>query len=1011
MEFRILGPIELRTDGQHHELGSPMLRRILAILALTPGEPVTVDALIDRLWGDRPPGRARSTLYTYATRLRKRIRAAVGDEVRMVYRDRGYVLETDPETIDWHRFRRLRDQARVMADSGRHEHALELHRTAAKLWRGEPLDRLTGEWADRNRRILESEREAATYDRMELELRLGHHADVIGELTRLIEDRPYDETLIGHLMLALYRSGRSADALADYRRTHRRFADELGTEPGAELQQLHRRILDRDDELDAPQVTLATTQPGENLNQLPRPVADFAGREPEIHGILTDLAAHDPGSTLPVYVLNGMPGVGKTTLAVHLAHRLRGTYPDGQYYVDLHAHRAEQGPADPSATLARLLKQLGVDAKRIPAELEERATLWRTRLAGRKILMVLDDAAGGEQIRPLLPGAPDCLVLVTSRQRLDGADGVRPCTLDGLSEADSVRLFSEIVGAARVDDPGTVAEVVRLCGRLPLAIRLVAARLRGRSAWTIRDLVERLARATDRLGELRAEDRGVRPAFELSYRNLTPEARRAFRRFSLNPGERFTQRAAAALLDASRPDTERALDELLDHHLLTEPAHGLFAFHNLLRVYATERTHDEDGENVRRTCTTRLDDYYLATAELADRVLRPHRHTDRHPTGRARTPHLRTPAEARERLDLEIFGMLAVARNRYMTIPRLAHFLAHFLDISARWIEATDIHEKVLDAWHTTGDRRAEAQTRVDVALMYLRTNRFDDAVETATAAVRLSRAIDDQHCTADALDRLGLACWYLDRHDEALAHLDSAGEIYRDLGDDKGTAEALMHRGFVLLRTDRYDRTLTCYRAALAAYRKLNDPYGQMEALNNIGDVELCLGNADRALYDYESAAALHDGPDDPHRHAILLNNIGNAKLHQGYTKEAIDHQKRALDIYQEIGAQSSVSAVLNDIGTTYQTMGRLKDALLHYKKSLSIARDVSEIHEECRSLRLSATTYLQLGKYTIALSEAQQALELTNRCNDLHENTRILETYKEIALHQPENQSIQTP
>ncbi len=446
MEFRALGPIELWSAGQRHDLGPARAQCILAVLLLTPRTIVPAETLIDRLWDTRPPPKARESLSVYVARLRASLRQAVGDSVQLAGRARGYMLEVDPEAVDVHQFRRLRRQADALAASGDYDHAAVLLREADGLWRGQALAGISGDWVARMRDGLEEERRAAILERVGCELELGRHADLVGELRHLLVLYPSDETLVAHQMTALYWSGRHADALSLYRETRSRLIDEQGTEPGPMLSELHQRILGHDPEL-------AVRPPGQRPggaappDTLPPETAEFVGRQEEL-GLLTGGHGSIPG----IAIIAGMPGVGKTALAVRAAHQLCGQYPDGTLYLNLHAHDPGSTSLDPAEALHRLLRMLSVPAAQIPDTIGERVALWRAHLSRRRAVVILDDAAGHDQIRPLLPVTGRSLILITTRRRLPDSRGVRTLTLDVLSVDDAVTLFRWIAGEGRAGD-------------------------------------------------------------------------------------------------------------------------------------------------------------------------------------------------------------------------------------------------------------------------------------------------------------------------------------------------------------------------------------------------------------------------------------------------------------------------------------------------------------------------------------------------------------------------------
>src|SRR5215472_16296451 len=582
MEFRALGPIELWSAGQRQDLGSARTRCLLAILLLTPRTIVPAETLIDRLWDTRPPPKARESLSVYIARLRASLRQAVGDDPQLVGRARGYELDVDPETVDLHQFRRLRRQADALVASGDYEYATALLREADGLWRGQALAGIRGDWVARMRDGLEEERRAAILERIGCELELGHHAELVGEIGNLLAQYPLDETLVAHQMTALYWSGRPADAVSLYRETRSRLVDEQGTEPGPMLSELHQRILRRD-----PRLAVGPTdrRPGRapRPDTLPDETAEFVGRRKELEQLTSE-----EDSTPGITVIEGMPGVGKTALAVRAARLVSGQYPDGTLYLNLHSGDPGTRSLDAAEALHRLLRMMSVPAAQIPDTIGNRVALWRAQLSRRRAIVFLDDAAKPDQIRPLLPepGSSRCLILVTTRRRLaDVGSAVRALTVDVLAADDAGALFRQIAGEDRTRDPDQVAEVVRLCGRLPLAIQLAAGRVAQDRRLGLDSLIEELSLSSARLGGTGAAGPEVMSAFDLSYHSLEAGHQRFFRRLGASPGDSVSMHAAAALDGCTLAEAEKAIAALLDYHLLTRASEGQFRFHDLIRGY------------------------------------------------------------------------------------------------------------------------------------------------------------------------------------------------------------------------------------------------------------------------------------------------------------------------------------------------------------------------------------------------------------------------------------------
>jgi DNA-binding SARP family transcriptional activator/tetratricopeptide (TPR) repeat protein len=608
VEFRLFGGVEARVDGEPVDLGHARQRCVLAALLVEANQVVSVEQLTERVWAEHPPSSARNALHGYLGRLRTALGAAPGAEIGR--HSGGYLLAVDRQAVDLHRFRGLLDKARAADD----RRALECYRRAFQLWRGDLFAGLDTAWLDTVRAEVDEERLAAELDYTDVRLRCGQHAELLPALTGQAQTRPLDERLSAQLMLALYRSGRQAEALAHYEAARLRLADELGADPNPQLRELHQRILRGD-----PTLALADAVP---RNDLPGDVADFTGRAEEVRQLL-DAAPESAGAGMTVVIsaIDGMAGIGKTTLALRAAHQLASRYPDGQLFVDLHGHTEGRRPVEPAGALASLLTAVGVPIEQIPDSVEDRASRWRAELARRNVLVVLDNAATPTQVRPLLPGTAGSLTLITSRRRLAELDVSCSVSLDLLPAADAITLFTRIVGQQRVGaEPDAVAEVARLCGYLPLALRIAAARLRARPAWSVGHLLDRLGAEQRRLAELATGDRSVAAAFALSYHQLTPELQRLFRLLGLVPGPHWDAHLAAALTDTTVADAEEGLEQLLDVHLLTQPAPGRYQLHDLLREHANTIAVREESPERRDAAMDRMLGYYRAAGAAAVRT-------------------------------------------------------------------------------------------------------------------------------------------------------------------------------------------------------------------------------------------------------------------------------------------------------------------------------------------------------------------------------------------------------
>src|SRR5215467_14382837 len=1001
MEFRVLGPIELWSADRQHDLGPARERCVLAILLLTPGTIVPAETLIDRLWDTRPPAKARESLSAYIARLRGSLRQAGGDGVQLAGRARGYLLDVDPEAVDLHQFRRLRRQADALAADGDHDRAAALLREADGMWRGQALAGIDGGWVTRMRDSLEDERRAALLERVECELALGRHTDLVGELHHLLVAYPLDETFIAYQMTALYRSGRPGDALSLYRETRGRLVEEQGTEPGPALAELHQRILRRDPGLAAPSAErLPARLP--RPDTLPPETTEFVGRGEEL-GLLTA----EPGDAPRVSVIEGMPGVGKTALAVHAARLVSGQYPDGVFYLNLHSHDPGRQSLDAAEALRRLLQMLTGPAAQIPESPGERAALWRAQLSRRRAVVILDDAARLEQIGPLLPADDSrCLVLITSRHRIPGLTGARALTLDVLPADDAIALFRRIAGGSRAQDDQEVAAAVELCGWLPLAIQVTAGRLARDYPYRLGDLVAELSHAPALAGGAGAGLEWV-PAFDLSYRALEPRYQQFLRRLGLSPCAQISPHAAAALGGSTLAEAEEAIAVLLDHHLLTRAPDGQFRFHDLVRGYAAMCAARDESPSVHRQALGRLFDYYLATADEADRMLYPFRR--RMPVSVTRppaaTPAVATQEEAAAWLEAEWRNVLQAAqyaaRHEWKRkCADLIHALAGFVRIRAYWDEAIAAQTLALQAARDIADPGRIAQASLELCEVSQETGRHEETLPLAEDAASIYRSQADRRGEALALDQIGMAHARVTRYREALAYFREARILYDAVGDQRGVADAMSHAGIACWHLGRYPDAKNHLAKALSRYRSAGDRRGEAKTLNNLGRMHLLSGYHRDALEAYQDSLKIFADIGGAQNEAILYHNIGGVYDYKGSYEQALAAYQRALVIYRQIGDLPNQADVLNDIGAIFRKAECYDEALIHHEQAKLIAEEIGNQSQQVIAMRGIADVSRAWGRYNEAIDQYHKVLKLAREIGDPYEEAKILEGIGETTL-----------
>ncbi|NUT47566.1 MAG: tetratricopeptide repeat protein [Saccharothrix sp.] len=920
-------------------VGPPMQRCVLAVLALNAGDGVPIDRLVDVLWDEQPPGDARGLIHGYVSRLRKVLRPAGMEILR---RSPGYALDVDREAVDVHRFRAL--VARSL-DTTSDADAVRLLGEGLSLWRGEPLAGVGASGAvDRIRAGLAEERLTAAERWAEAALRLGRHREVVAELTVLAAEHPLREKIVALTMLALHHSGRRAEALARYEGTRRVLADQLGLDPGEELRRTHARVLRAEPE---PAVR-------RRPDSLPFDVPAFTGREAELDRLVGGAGA---GGTITISAIDGMAGIGKTALAVHAARRVAARYPDARLFIDLHGFTPGRAPVEPATALDTLLRSIGVPADRIPSDFDQRVLAWRAELADRKALLVLDNAADAAQVRPLIPGSPTCLVLITSRRRLPTLAGSVPLSLGLLSADEAAELVTVIVGERAAADPERVAELVELCGRLPLAVRLAATRLQHRPQWTVADLVDRLRAERTRLSELNTADRDITAIFDLSYRYLTPGQQRMFRLLGAHPGNDFDAFGAAALADTSAWDSEDVLESLVDHHLVDQPAAGRYSFHDLLKHHALELV---AADPERPDAVRRLLDYFLHVTKLATDLLQPGR---RQPV----TPVARVPEHVPALVDNgSALAWYAAEHRNLLNVVRYAeqggfdeHLAAlprnfgHYLVINHHVDELARIQEPAARAAHRLGDLAGESRSIYHLALTEYMACRYHAGLGHATRCVEIARELGDESGEGWALGVIGLLQYRLGDLDSALENHRRALRIQQRVGDERGTAICAANAGRTLLALGRPAEARALLEDALARSREIGDVNEEASNLTTLGTVHSRLGLADSAVEHLRAGLALAREAGNADYTVRGLIELADGLLRAGDPAEAKDHAERALDLLGHGRSADHLAEAHNTLGEIGAALAEPSTALDHHRRALDLADRIGYRLEAERALK----------------------------------------------------------
>jgi DNA-binding SARP family transcriptional activator/Tfp pilus assembly protein PilF len=945
VSFTLLGPVRVAVVGRSVDLGPGKQRCLAAVLLLSAGQPVPVATLIDRTWGERPPAGARGVLATYVTRLRRMVEAAgAGPSVVFRFVDGGYRVDCAAAAVDVHRSRLLATQAREAAASGDDQRAADGFRAALRDWQPVALAGVPGDWAVGARAGLGRERLALLVDVARAELRLGRTEQVIAELGDLVDEHPSNEDLAAELIGALLHGGQSVQALRCYERLRVAVADELGTEPSARLRELHLRIL-RENADPAP--AAAGSVPPERAEpasspaaervvpaQLPADVYGFAGREEHL-ARLDALLTRD-GPAVVTAAVSGTGGVGKTALAVHWAHRVADRFPDGQLYVNLRGFGPGGRPTTPGEAVRGFLGALGVPADRVPPGLDAQVGLYRSLLAGKRVLVLLDNVRDAEHARPLLPGAPTARAVVTSRDRLlplVATEGAQPLTLDVLTADEARQLLAGRLGEARLtEQQQAVEEIIACCAQLPLALTIAAARAATRPTLPLAAVASDLRDATGRLDALTAGDPGsdVRTVLSWSYTRLTAPAARLFRLLGAHPGPEISAAAAASLAGRPLPEALRPLAELTGASLLTEHTPGRYTLHDLLSTYAADLSVRSGPDGEHRAAVGRMLDHYVHSGYAACRRVDPHRRPPVLPLGPAAPGAIWAEPAGHD----QAMAWLGAERPVLVAAVDLAARTGHDLHV---W-QLAWILDQVL---HWQGEWQALAgvwQVALDAA-----------------------RRLDDPAPLAYAHQMLATTYNLLDRNADAHVHLGHALDVYTRAGDRGGQGHTHLDLGFVWDNQGRPDLALEHDLRALALFRALGNRRSQARALNAAGWDHAQLGNHEQALEHCRQAVELQRDLGDRHGEAATLDSIGFAHQQLGQFGQAAECYHRATEIHRDLGDRHQEATTLVHLGDSQHAAGDPDAAATCWQRALDIFADLG--HADAVEVRTKLATLDRVG------------------------------------------------
>jgi DNA-binding SARP family transcriptional activator len=917
-EFLLLGQLSVRTGGTPVPVRAAKQRAVLAALLLRANRVVTIEDLAEVLWGEDLPSTARAGVHNYVMRLRHSLGLAGS---RITTQPRGYLIRVAAGELDLDRFEALLREARTAARQGGWAEAAERAAAALALWRGEPLGDVGSDLlvAREGTRLAEL-RLQALETRIDAELHLGRPAEVIAELSQLAAEHPLRERLHGLLMLALYRDSRQAEALAAYQHARDVLIDELGAEPGPGLQELQQQILAADPALARPSAGASTPAPASQVpRELPGDVAAFTGRAAELTelGLILLSQPDQAGAAKPtaavISAVSGTAGVGKTALAVHWAHQVADRFPDGQLYVNLRGYDPDQ-PVPAADALAGFLRALGVPGQEIPNEETERSARYRSLLAGKQMIVVLDNASTVEQVRPLLPGHPGCAVMVTSRDSLAGLvarDGARRLDLDLLPLADAVALLRELIGA-RVDaEPRAAVTLAGQCARLPLALRVAAELAAARPHAPLGSLVTELGDQQQRLEILHAGGdpaTSVRAVFSWSCQQLSTETAGMFRQLGLHPGPDISVPAAASLAGIAEEQAGRLLRELARANLIAENVPGRYAFHDLLRAYAAEQARGHYSQTQRDAAVGRLLDHYLHTAARAALLLTP-----------SKEPVTLAPPRPGAAAEQPADQQQALA-----------------------WFEAE--HQVLLAAVSLTAGTGSGHAWQLPWAMAdFLQTRgHYQEWAATQRTALAAATRLGDIAGQAVSGRLLAAACTYFGDFDQARGHFASSLTLYQRLGNRLGEAKVQQNLGMLAERQGRYADALGHAEEALRLYQAVGDKASEAETLNNVGWCHGLLGDYQQARVFCQQALALSAETGYRRTEGNAWDSLGYAEHHLGSLAAAAACYQRALAIHQETGDRFEEAEALTHLGDTRHAAGDLAQAREAWQQALAILDDI---------------------------------------------------------------------
>jgi DNA-binding SARP family transcriptional activator len=1009
-QFDILGCVEVAGPRGRLRLTSARQRALVAALALHPGAVVPNWRLVEALWGERPPRTAVRSLHSHVARLRPGLDACgMGGVVQT--RFPGYLLSAEPSTVDAWRFEQDAQAGRASLAAGHPETAIEVLAKALSLWRGSALaDAEPAGWTAAQASRLEELRQVAVEDWCEALLCLGRYGDALVELDRLVPADSTRERPVGLHMIALSGSGRGTEALDAFQRLRRRLADELGVDPSLELVDLHTAMLRAVAPADlrapgsvaGPRATAVPATPARpRPAQLPAPVGYFTGRSGELDR-LEGLIDNGGNAPPPVVLICGPGGIGKTSLAVEFAHRVAARFPDGQLFVDAHGHDSVAALA-PGEVVAVLLRCLGVPDEQVPNELGVRIGLYRSLLAGKRMLIVLDNAGATAQVTPLIPNDRGSVLVVTSRKDLAALmtqAEVHPVVLDVLTTAEATDLLTRMLGMARVSrEPEAVAHLAVLCGRMPLALRIAGAKLAMQPRHPVGAFVAELS-GGDRLAQLGIEDgaRSVEAVFSSAYRALQPAARRLFRLLGLHPGPHVSAHLAAALAGSTLEAQREALAELTGGHLITQPEPGRYRLHDLLQLYANHRAMVDEPSSARIEAMQRLLDWYLAAAHAATQILDPNLNRIapvlRHPP--PPVPFDATREAALSFLESERDNLLPVVRiagehGQPAAACQLVYLLSSLFVAHGHWSQRVDMCRHGVRAARLLGDAALEAEMHRTLGVAYRATHQLKLALDSHQQALLLLGPLGDERAMAYVYNNIGGASVDMRLFGAAIEAYHRSLTLHGRAGNEVGVAIAERNLGYVYIRMERPELSFPHLDRALAGARTLGYRRLEASALDSLGEAHLRQARHDQALRSFQAALTLSRGVGDRVQEMDALVNIGLTQLAAGAAAAAAASLGQALLVSRSIAHRPGEARILNHLGEAYLRLGDHGAAGRHLEVAAELRRTLPDAYEEA-SLRRNLGDLADLtGDPAAAAGHRRRAIGLYRDANANAEADRL--------------------